>query len=147
MATKNIKIVLGGNHNQFEDWTEECTGEYIAKQEMKFWHVSYCGEVEEFVAGEICVYSYQMIEDMKESAQENENTIIPSTENTMGGIYCDFIYEVTVPAGTVIKKYDWNERRFNITPKFSIELIGKRESCKVHIAGRGEVNVEKYSFF
>jgi hypothetical protein len=82
-------------------WTERQTGERITTMSETFYHAS----------------------DSPIRAFASDETICTFAEKNAGG--AGYIYQITVPAGTVIGEYG-NESRFEITTACAARYIGRR---------------------
>lgn len=145
MKAQNIPITEG-RHIQFENWTETKTGEYVTTEETKMLHISYCGKVKEFHFGWLCMYPDAFGQEILNGSNGSNATKVPTSKETMGGIDTDYIYEVTIPKGTKISKYN-NERRVMLNANFSISLIGIRKSWRIHVEGKGGKDFNKIILF
>ena len=110
-----------------ECWYEQTGDTYRTTEAITLLHISYVDRVKSFDAGvETCFYS----KDSTDRLLNAPKTKQPKKSETMGGFNKEWMYLVTIPAGTIVTEVGSNEIRATINTRFSIQEIGQRISWK-----------------
>jgi len=114
-------------------WTELKTGLYFLEEAEAFVHKSY-RKINSFQVGvTTCVndeYSSEMLLNAPLKGDVEKNYEVLTDYTTINNNLPEYVYMMTLPAGTVVTEYG-NEYRFQMSHEVEIALIGEMGTMKV----------------